>query len=150
MLTVQFEKNVVVEIHEYQRNRPSLVANAAVLQLEFVGGGQDASNAVHGVQPSGQIDVLGDIGQGFLLGHHGQQTGIGAFSLTVDRKQHLGEANDRIEHRVVEIQVDPGGPDRVDLPPHHLGDFLGDPLIVPASGTAEVPFRMIAEKTGHA
>ena len=28
------------------------------------------SSLVHGVQSPGQIDVLGDIGQGFLLGHH--------------------------------------------------------------------------------
>jgi hypothetical protein len=50
---------------------------------------------------------------------------------------------------MVEVQVDTGGPDRVDPMPHHLGDLLGHALIVPASGTAEIPFRMIAEKTGH-
>jgi hypothetical protein len=73
-----------------------------------------------------------------------------AVPAAVDRQQHLGEADDRIEHRVVEVQVDTGGLHRVDFLPHHLGDFLGHALIVPASGTAEIPFRMIAEKTGHA
>ena len=150
VLAVQLQENVIVEIHEDQRHRPPLVANTAIVQLEFVRRGKDAGNPVHGVQPPGQIDVLGDIGQGFLLGHHRQQTVIGAFPLAMDGQQHLGEADHRIEHRMIEIQVDPGGPDPVDFLPYHLGDFLGHALVVPTAGAAEIPLRMIAAKTGHA
>ena len=100
-------------------------------------------------RPPGQIDVFSYVCKGFLLGDHGDQTGIAALPPAVDRKQHVGEAHHGIEHGVIEIQVDSGGPDCVDFPPHHLGDFLGHALIIPAAGTAEIPFRVIAEKTGH-
>ena len=150
VLAVQLEENVIVEIHEDQRHRPPLVADAAIFQLELMRCGKDTGNPVHGVQPPGQIDVLGDIGQGFLLGHHRQQTGIGAFPLAVDGEQHLGKAHHRIEHRMIEIQVDPGGTDTVNFLPYHLGDFLGHALVVPTARTAEIPLRMIAAKTGHA
>ena len=49
----------------------------------------------------------------------------------------------------VEIQVDTRGRDLVDPLPNDLGDLLGGSLIVPTAWTAEIPFRMTAEKTGH-
>ena len=53
VLAVQFQENIVVEIHEYQRHRASLVADATIVQLEGMRGVYDAGDAVYGVQAAG-------------------------------------------------------------------------------------------------
>jgi hypothetical protein len=149
VFAVQFEEDIVIEIHEDQGHGPPMMADAAVLQFELMGGGQDAGNALHGIQSFGQIDVLRHLGQGLFFGHHGQQAGIAALSLPVDGQQHLCEAHHRVEQGMVEVQVDTGGPDRVESVPDDLGDLLGHALIIPAARAAEIPLRMITAETGH-
>ena len=146
---VQLEEHIIVEIHKNKRHGAPLMTDTPMAQFELVRSSQDPCHPFNRIQSSRQVDVFGHIVQGLLFGHHGQQAGIWALPSSMNRQQHVGKPHHRIEHGVVEVQVDTNRPDSIDSLPHNLGDFLSHALVVPSTGTAEIPFRMTAEKTGH-
>jgi len=146
MFAMQFEEDIVVEIHEDHGNGSSLMANAAVADFEFMGRGQDARNPLDLIQAVGEIEILGYISQGLLLGHNGDDARPGPLSAAVFRHYHAGKPPNRTKQRVVEIQLDPHRMQPIQCLPSRLGDFLRNPLVVPASRAAQVSFRMITEK----
>jgi hypothetical protein len=64
-------------------------------------------------------------------------------------EEHVHESIDGIEKRMVEIQVNLDLPDCIQPFPHFLADYLGYALIIPSSGTAQVPFGVVPEKVLH-
>lgn len=70
MPAMQIEQHVGIEIDERDRNRRPPVADPAGLHFQFMGGHQGALQSGDAVEPLGEIDVLGNIGQGFLFSDH--------------------------------------------------------------------------------
>lgn len=149
MPAVQGEEDVGVEVAEGHRNRPALPADPPLAELQILGRHESSRYPVHGVEALREIDVLGDVPEGLLLGDDGDQAGIRALQQPVGLDEHAGKTHHRVEEGVIEVQVETEGTDPVEAPPDLFADDLGYALVVPPSRAAEIPLGMVPEKRRH-
>ncbi len=104
------------------------------------------ADAVEFAEMCSQVYVFGDILQGLFFRHHGNQSGIAAFTGAVGCNQHFHKAVYGKQQLMIKIQCHINGAHLVQPRPDSLADDLGDPLVVPAPRASQVPFRMVSKK----
>ena len=113
VLTVQFQEDICVKIHKYNRYGCSVPADPTVFPFQLLRCRQDALAPRNFADQIRKVPIFHNIGQGFLFCHHRDDAGIRSFAIAVGTRQHFHQPVNRRQHRKIEIEieaeVDPAG-----------------------------------------